>query len=106
MMMELVKSGANEITIRGNIKTTDDYLAIKKLVNSLIEGGNKEITIMLLDSIAMTSSVIGYLIKLINHDKIKVSLQISDYRLMELLHELNLTELFNARYTGVRKQAA
>lgn len=93
------------ITILGNIKTTDDYLAIKKLSNSLIEGGARQLTLVLLDSIAMTSSVIGYLIKLINHDKIKIAVHISDKRLMELLTELNLAGLFNARFTGTEKTA-
>jgi hypothetical protein len=45
----------------------------------------------------MPSSVIGFFVKLINRDKIRVSMLIQDPRLVELLEELSLDELFGAR---------
>jgi hypothetical protein len=44
----------------------------------------------------MTSTVIGFLMKLVNLDKITVSLVIGDQRLYQLLDELNLVLPFNA----------
>ena len=45
----------------------------------------------------MTSTVIGHLMKLVNVDKISVSLVVADDRLYELLEELCLVQLFNVR---------
>jgi hypothetical protein len=37
--MRLTRTSATELTITGNIKTTADYLAIRKLVTALVDGG-------------------------------------------------------------------
>jgi len=95
--MQLAKTGSTELTITGNIKTTADYLAIRKLVTELVEGGAAALTLHVNESLSMPSSVIGFFVKLINRDRIRVSMVIQDKRLMELLEELNLSELFGAR---------
>jgi hypothetical protein len=41
--------------------------------------------------------VIGFFVKLINRDKVQVTMLIQDPRLLELLEELSLAELFGAR---------
>jgi hypothetical protein len=45
----------------------------------------------------MTSTVIGNLMKLVNIDKISISLVVGDQRLFQLLEELSLVQPFNAR---------
>lgn len=45
----------------------------------------------------MPSALIGYLLKLVQQDEVKLSLNIQDTRLAELLDDLNLTEVFNIR---------
>ena len=44
----------------------------------------------------MPSSVFGFFVKLVNRDKVKISMQIQDPRLLELLDELGLKEAFGA----------
>jgi len=95
--MQLTRSSANELTITGNIKTTADYLAIRNLVTELVEAGASSLTLRINQSLSMPSSVIGFFVKLINRDKIRVTMVIEDHRLLELLEELSLADLFGAR---------
>jgi hypothetical protein len=95
--MQLARTSSTELTITGNIKTMADYLAIRKQVTDLVEAGATSLTLHIRESFSMPSSVIGFFVKLINRDKIKVAMLIQDPRLLELLDELNLTGLFRAR---------
>jgi len=49
------------------------------------------------DSFAMPSAMIGYLMKLIEQDKISLTIYIGDERLSELLDDLGLTQAFNIK---------
>jgi hypothetical protein len=92
--MELVRTSPSELTITGNIKTTSDYLEIRKAVTDLVGQGATAMKIDLVDSLSMPSSVIGFFVKLIHRDKVRVTMLIHDHRLVELLEELSLAELF------------
>ena len=91
-LMELSING-NRVTINGNIKTITDFQNIKTAIDALIRKENN-IIIYLIDSMSMTSSVIGYFNKLILKDKINISMHIENAQLIELLKDLNLDKLF------------
>jgi len=95
--MELACTGTNEITITGNIKTTGDYLAIRKMASDMVLGGAPALTLHINESLSMPSSVIGFFVKLANRDKVRLTMVIQDARLVELLEELNLSTVFGAR---------
>lgn len=95
--MELQVTGPTEITINKNIKSIEDYQLIRKAVLSMVENGSNAVTLKIPESLSMTSSVIGFFIKLIRQDQKKVAMYIGDRRLQELLDELNLTETFNVK---------
>jgi hypothetical protein len=97
MSMLARKTAATEVTITGNIKSIEDYTEIKTLVTEMLKAGVASIDFKIVDSFSMPSSVIGYLIKLIHKDAIRVSVLSGDDRLLELLGELCLTETFRAR---------
>lgn len=90
-----ISISSNSITIDGNIKSVNDYQEIKKSVSSLVSANN-EITIIIKDSLSITSSVIGYFNKLVLKDGIKITMRIGNAQLMELLEDLNLQSVFNA----------
>lgn len=92
--MEISVSG-NAVTILGNIKSVSDYQTIKTSLDALIR--NSSIIINIKDSISITSSVIGYFNKLVLKDKINVQMNIGNEQLMELLQDLNLASIFNAK---------
>lgn len=92
--MEISVSG-NAVTISGNIKSVSDYQTIKTSLDALIR--NSSIIINIKDSISITSSVIGYFNKLVLKDKINVQMNIGNEQLMELLQDLNLASVFNAK---------
>lgn len=94
--MEIKRTGS-EITINGNIKNTNDYQAIKDNINALVDSGQKNIIIKTPESFSMTSSVIGFLIKVIFQNKVAVSIYVKDDRLYSLLEDLNLISTFRVQ---------
>jgi len=95
--MNIKAIDSNTIEINGNIKSLEDYNEIKRLSQVMVSNGVTEITFNILDSLSMVSSVIGYLIKLINVDKVELHVNVWDDRLYNLLDQLNLVSLFNVQ---------
>lgn len=95
--MEVKASGNSEITVAGNIKTMGDYQEIKRVVQEQIDGGGSSLTVKIPDSFSITSSVIGYFLKVINKDNVSLSLHIKDERLYKILKDLNLIDIFNVK---------
>ncbi len=90
--MDIVTSG-NSVTITGNIKTIGDYQTIKDTLEKVV-ATSKNVTIIIKDSISITSSVIGYLTKLVQKDNIDLQIRVGDTNLYELFDEINLVQLF------------
>ena len=84
----------NRVTITGNIKTVGDYQKIKEMLDGLTSK-EKSIFIDIIDSISITSSVIGYLTKLVQKDNIDLHIKVKNTNLYELFDEINLIRLFN-----------
>lgn len=95
--MNIEQKSATELIISGNIKTIDDSIALRAAVQKLVDGGCSSIMLKIPDSFAMPSAVIGYLMKLVNRDKVQLNVIAGDQRLRELLDELQLTEQFGVR---------
>ena len=91
-----ISSSANTVTITGNIKSVSDFQSIKSTIDS-IKDSTATITLDIQDSISITSSVIGYLNKLVLKDSIDLNMKIANEQLMHLLEDLNLTGTFKAR---------
>lgn len=92
--MKIEKGNDNELIISDNIKSIDDSMAIKTAVQALISAGATSVRLRITSSFSMPSAVIGYLIKLVHQDRIRLSLLVGDKRLYELLDELQLVETF------------
>jgi len=91
-----ITSSANIIEITGNIKSISDFSQIKSLIDGVV-ATHKNVTINIVDSLSITSSVIGYFNKLILKDKINIDMRIGNEQLMNLIDDLNLTSTFKAR---------
>ncbi len=92
--MTITHSG-NIITIDGNIKSISDYQTIKSTIDGVVST-HKSIILNIIDSISITSSVIGYFNKLVLKDGITIEMRVGNPQLMELLDELNLKSIFHA----------
>lgn len=90
-----LSTNANTITIDGNIKSISDFQKIKSDIDSVAKT-HKNITIKIVDSLSITSSVIGYFNKLVLKDGININMNIGNEQLMSLLKDLNLVSTFNA----------
>lgn len=87
---------SNTVNLTGNIKTINDFQVIKSNIDTLVSQ-HKSLTINVIDSISMTSSVIGYINKLILKDNININMNIGNEQLIALLEDLNLSSLFKVK---------
>ena len=69
-----IKTSANKVVINGNIKSISDFQNIKTEVDA-VAGAHRDITVEIVDSLSITSSVIGYFNKLILKDGITIHLK-------------------------------
>ena len=91
--MKIEVSG-NIVNIYGNIKSIQDYEEIKSIVDGIVKShGN--VVLNLIDSIAITSSVIGYLTKLAS-EGVKITMNVGE-DLYKLFSDLDLLSIFNVR---------
>jgi len=93
--MEISNNGSN-VEIEGNIKSLKDFQDIKRLLDNISNPGDF-LSIHIKNSISITSSVIGYFVKLINKDKVNISINVGDKRLFNLFDDLNLISLFHVK---------
>lgn len=98
--MEIEVTGGNDITLTGNIKSLKDYQDIKQTVSDLVAAGTDRIVIRTPESFSITSSVIGFLMKVIFQDKVKLTLYVKDPRLYSILEDLQLIKTFNVIRTN------
>lgn len=93
--MELEVS-SNTLVIKGNIKSINDFQNIKQRVDAMTVE-NKLININILDSLSITSSVIGYFNKLVLKDNIDIYMNVKNEQLLHLLDDLNLISTFKVK---------
>lgn len=91
-----ISVSANTISINGNIKSVSDFQEIKQAADSIITQ-HKNLVFNINDSLSITSSVIGYLNKLVLKDGIDIHMNIGDEQLLHLIEDLNLTSTFKAK---------
>ena len=95
--MQIERTNSAELTITGNIKSIEDSIQIKEAINAIRKDGTQSLRMNIKDSFSITSTVIGNLMKLVHHDKVNLSVTVGDQRLYDLLVELNIAQVFNAR---------
>ena len=91
-----VESNSRILKLYGNVKTDNDFHIIKGHVDGVVEEFN-EVVVHLMDSISITSAVIGYFTKLVVKDNVRVELYVRDEDLYVLLNDLNLVELLDVK---------
>ncbi len=95
--MEVTKSGADEVTISGEIKGVTDYLKVKRVVSELLESGTDSFILKIPDSANITSALIGYLLRLATEDKIGITVYVGNSKLMNLFEVMKLVQVFNVK---------
>lgn len=96
--MELIINSPDTITIKGHIISLDHYIDIKQAIQKNIQIHNLQSLILNIpDSNTITSSMIGFFIKLVNADRINLSMRVGQANLFTMLEELNLVALFNVQ---------
>lgn len=102
--MELVtkmNGGSVDITVIGTIKTISDGQSIKDAVKKVFEYDKQTVVnLHIKDSFIITSSVIGFLIKLIKIDKMMLNVYVKSAELYSMLEDMSLIDSMNVRKEG------
>jgi len=94
--VEIITNSNNTITIKGHISTLNHYMEIKQVIHESIAANNLQaFTILIPDSNTITSSMIGFFIKIVNMDRINLTLKVGQEDLFNMLKDLNVATLFN-----------
>jgi hypothetical protein len=89
-----IKPKNDTIEIYGNIKSETHFHSIKMHVDDIVARYNR-VRLELIDSISLTSSVIGYLTRIALKDGKRVELHVGDDNVIELLRDLGLIDVFS-----------
>ncbi|GHV04900.1 hypothetical protein AGMMS50229_07110 [Campylobacterota bacterium] len=81
-----------QVTIDGTIKSVSDSQSIKDAIVGCTDT-TLAVQILILNSFSVTSSVIGFLLKKVQADKLGLTIQVTDERLYDLFKSLNLNEI-------------
>ncbi len=84
----------NTLSIKGNITSVSDFDMIKNSLEE-IQKKHHNIILKIYDSLVINSSLIGYLVKIVNQDGIRLNLQAGNPILHELLDDLGLAKTLN-----------
>ena len=95
--MENITKQNQGILIIGNIKGIEDINTTKRAIESFHLQPDTSFRVKLQDSFSMPSAMIGYFMKLTEKEGIKLTLEVGDEKLAELLDDLGLTQAFNIK---------
>ena len=95
--MKITQEESGKLIINGEMKTIEDYSEIKNALAKSLNEDLDAITIVIQDSMTITSSIIGLFTKTVHGDGLKIKLVIHSDRLYNLLEDLNLITIFNVR---------
>jgi len=98
--MDMVKvsvKGKNEIVVEGDLRSIEDYVNIRDAIDSLIIDGAKDIYVDLVSSKTIMSSVLGFFMKLINHEKVAVHIKVGSPELFKSLQSMHLVDIFDVK---------
>jgi hypothetical protein len=97
-----VRSESVDVVVTGTIKTVSDTQAIKDAVlKAHTSHIDVPIRLLLQDSFIITSSLIGFLIKVIKMDHYALIVEVGSLELYEMLEDMNLIEIMNVRKASV-----
>lgn len=95
MTIDVKDSGAViDVEIKGLIKGNADSQSFKDAIEPLSDK-KARINVNIVDSFAITSTIIGYLRKKVHKDKMDLHIIVHHHTLYELLSELNLIDALN-----------
>ena len=86
----------NIISIKGNIATVSEFDDIKQNLE-LMRTQHKNVVLKIYDSLVINSSLIGYLVKVVNQDGVNIHLHAGNEILYELLDDLGLSKTLNLK---------
>ena len=99
--MEIVtraNGGSVDITVVGTIKSISDGQSIKDSIKKVFENDNQAVVnLHIKDSFIITSSVIGFLIKLIKIDKRTLFVHVKSAELYSMLEDMSLLDSMNVK---------
>jgi len=95
--VKIVVHDVKEIEIIGNIVTMEDYSEIKRAIDESLEAGISNLHIRMNSASRISSSIIGYLIKIFTVNSVEIFITVTDETLYRLLENLGLAGTLNIK---------
>ena len=95
-MMKLERKSDTHIIVNGVVKTFSETQELKDFIDSMTTN-NDILTLEFIDAYSLASSIIGYLNKKIYEDGIKISVEVHQDELFELMDMLSLVATLNVK---------
>ncbi len=95
--MTIIKPARETVEIEGTIRGMQDIAEIKSTIDAMRLEAGDPLHLTIRDSFSMPSALIGYLLKLVEQQKVTLHVTVGNAGLAELLADLNLTRIFNLR---------
>ncbi|RAX57239.1 hypothetical protein CCZ01_06585 [Helicobacter monodelphidis] len=93
--MKIIKLEERSFDIKGSMDTEEDYLTFKKLIREIQLQNGETIHFNILDAHEISPSIIGFLIKIHNQQKINIVMDIMSLKLGIYLRDVQLLGTFN-----------
>ncbi len=95
--MEIVVNSENNFSIFGSVKSEKNYEELKNLLEEKIEKGAKEFEFQMRHCFDLNSRILGYFLKIIDKDGVKITIKSKSEDLTTLLKNLALLDTFNIK---------
>ncbi len=92
--MKIEKIGECTLRVGGQIADMRDSEVLREEIKKLVESCS-EIEILMMESDTITSSIIGYLLKLVKREEKVVRLRVKSRHLYDLVKSMELDEVFS-----------
>ncbi len=94
-----------KVEVEGNIRGLQDIEQIKGVIDAMYLEAGDSLLFEIKDSFSMPSALIGYLLKLVEQQRVNLQLIVGNEILDELLTDLNLKRTFNLKLKRVATHA-
>ncbi len=95
----VITTSGNDIMVGGDVINITDYRLIKESVMNVLGNNGKYVHLIFTDAESLTSSVIGFLLKLVQKDNVELKVSVRKSNLYSLMEILGLVKIFNVSMT-------
>lgn len=90
-----MNNGAKEVVLNGKLQDYSEYVEIKELINASIS--ENILNIYFINASTIDSNILGYMLKLYEHNKININIVVSNSKLYNFLKDIEFNKFFDIK---------